>query len=1014
MKKNLLFTTALVATTFTASGVLAADPVSITTQEALNQYIDSGKGASWTDIVTISGVQNGEVKNNDAQNRFIEADDLQIENSTVTVDGKGNFIGGDNVNIQKGSTINLTNDGHLLVTREEDPNIVNTLTIAGTVNMNEGIIRAASSNTNPASHGKVVLEEGGVINVEGNDNTIASRETIVNGQINVNSGMLDLTGGLTRGEDGILSKGEADKAKEASFTIGKTGALTIAQGATANSNASDIFNNGTITNNGTFNIAGDYNSDGGKYNGGYTQTGGSINLTNGAELISGLSDEYNKKAENTVALNNVEEINISNGSAIHAVYLDIQNDEGKTTKINIAGNNPDAGRPQLDDKSDTWRNNAQLLSYGDATLNNAEINIGEGGMLLQGALGDGNGERDKSQMTLQNSKVVVAEGGLIKATNDSTYGLNTTEIDLAGRIEANIKEGTDSTINVTGSKAYIEKITDLANLNIVADAASASLFSKGASVTTTTVANGKSFVLDSASADNLFKTGTLDVNGTLRISDKANTAGYSIAQTNVASHGVLDLGKNVYKSDVTLDNGATLNVGIGEEGDKIVNGKIDGSLKAASGEGEQSNLNLIFDEGLSNEDLKEGIEFASSAEGNLALKDNLLYSYDKSELKDGKLGISKKDASAVSADLIKSGVGVNQAGVLAAFTAGQSGFIASDAITHEFSNSLQRGQTQSAAAMAEVLAPMAAPMVRTVENSTLAHAYDAVSSQLSGGTISSAANGKSSGDSAMTGVTTWVQGLYNNSKLDSSSKARGFDSDSAGVAMGIHKAINKDVKAGIAYSYTDTDVDAYRRNIDVKSHTFIAYGEYKPSNWFVNGIASYGMSDYDEHKKVFGGVKADYDVKSYGLQAMTGYDACVRGLNVTPQAGLRYTHIKQKSYTDTAGQHISGDDMDILTGIVGVKASRDFALDNGMFIRPEARVAMTYDLMDPDNNSNVALANGATYRINGEKLDRFSVEAGAGVTAELNDAWEVSAGYEGKFRDDYKDHSGILSAKYKF
>lgn len=714
--------------------------MSITTQEALNQYIDNDKGASWTDIVTISGVQNEELKNNDAQNRFIEADDLQIENSTVTVDGKGNFIGGDNVNIQNDSTINLNNEGHLLVTREEDPNIVNTLTIAGTVNMNKGIIRAASSNTNPASHGKVVLEESGVINVKGDDNTIASRETIVNGQINVNSGMLDLTGGLTRGDDGILSKEEADKAKEASFTIGKTGALTIAQGATANSNASDIFNNGAITNNGTFNIAGDYNSDGGKYSGGYTQTGGSINLT----------------------------------------------------------------------------------------------------------------------------------------------------------------------------------------------------------------------------------------------------------------------------------NGATLNVGIGEEGDKIVNGKIDGSLKAASGEGEQSNLNLIFDEGLSNEDLKEGIEFASSAEGNLALKDNLLYSYDKSELKDGKLGISKKDASAVSADLIKSGVGVNQAGVLAAFTAGQSGFIASDAITHEFSNSLQRGQIQSAAAMAKVLAPMAAPMVRTVETGTMAHAYDAVSSQFSGGTISSAANGKSSGDSAMTGVTTWVQGLYNNSKLDSTSKARGFDSVSAGVAMGIHKAINKDAKAGIAYSYADTDVDAYRRNIDVKSHTFIAYGEYKPSNWFVNGIASYGMSDYDEHKKVFGGVKADYDVKSYGLQAMTGYDACVRGLNVTPQAGLRYTHIKQKSYTDTAGQHISGDDMDILTGIVGVKASRDFALDNGMFIRPEARVAMTYDLMDPDNNSNVALANGATYRINGEKLDRFSVEAGAGVTAELNDAWEVSAGYEGKFRDDYKDHSGILSAKYKF
>ena len=62
MKKNLLFTTALVATTFTASGVLAADPVSITTQEALNQYIDSGKGASWTDIVRFQVFKTGRLK----------------------------------------------------------------------------------------------------------------------------------------------------------------------------------------------------------------------------------------------------------------------------------------------------------------------------------------------------------------------------------------------------------------------------------------------------------------------------------------------------------------------------------------------------------------------------------------------------------------------------------------------------------------------------------------------------------------------------------------------------------------------------------------------------------------------------------------------------------------------------------------------------------------------------------------------------------------------------------------
>ena len=128
---------------------------------------------------------------------------------------------------------------------------------------------------------------------------------------------------------------------------------------------------------------------------------------------------------------------------------------------------------------------------------------------------------------------------------------------------------------------------------------------------------------------------------------------------------------------------------------------------------------------------------------------------------------------------------------------------------------------------------------------------------------------------------------------------------------------------------------------------------------------------------------------------------------------MRYAHIKQDSYRDSAGQRISSENQDILTGIAGVKASKDFTLENGMKLRPEARLAMTYDLMDGENDAIVNIGS-ASYRINGEQLDRFGIEAGAGLTAELNDKWDVSAGYEGKFRDDFNDHTGILSAKYKF
>ena len=59
-------------------------------------------------------------------------------------------------------------------------------------------------------------------------------------------------------------------------------------------------------------------------------------------------------------------------------------------------------------------------------------------------------------------------------------------------------------------------------------------------------------------------------------------------------------------------------------------------------------------------------------------------------------------------------------------------------------------------------------------------------------------------------------------------------------------------------------------------------------------------------------------------------------------------------------------------------------------------------------------ANGAAYTVNGEALDRFGVEAGVGLTADVNDNVELSLGYEGRFRDHYEDHTGLFNAKYKF
>jgi outer membrane autotransporter protein len=304
-------------------------------------------------------------------------------------------------------------------------------------------------------------------------------------------------------------------------------------------------------------------------------------------------------------------------------------------------------------------------------------------------------------------------------------------------------------------------------------------------------------------------------------------------------------------------------------------------------------------------------------------------------------------------------------------------------------------------------------MVEQTQTETVNQVFNAVGTRLSGGAFSSS-QGMSSGD-AWENATVWMQGLANHTKLDTSSKSTGFKADTYGAAFGVEKKIDNDVKAGIGYAYNKTDVNSKGRDTDVKTHTLLAYGEYKPSDWFVNGIASYNWSDYKEKKNVIGNIiNADYDVDALGIQVMTGYDLHNQYATITPEAGLRYMHIHGDNYTDTAGQNINFNNSNIITGVAGSKISKTIETESGLRLTPEARFAMTYDLNRAHNKSNVMLPNGSLYSINGKTLDRFGVEIGAGLTAEINYNIEMSLGYEGSFRKDYQSHSGLLDVKYKF
>lgn len=994
MKNKLLVTTALVGLAF-ASSAMAADE--------LKEY-EAGSVISADD----TGHTKGDTRISFMGDAKLEKDVtfgnyVTLHNKTnltgdkkLTVTGyltqteAGSDVSGVDLEIQKGK-VNNSQDSEVT---EGELVLGNNLTV-GNVNMADGTgIYLYKTEEDYAKNADKTL-------------TIADGKEVTFAGNNYIKGAKDAALTLD-GKGSVANQGEltVSNALTSSVDIKNAGTITLDKGYTGNGNylGNDFASNKDTT----INIKGD------------------VSLDNNARIVAATANDLG-----SVKITDAGNITLRNGSTIDAVNLNIS---GKSADekaiITIGGNNPSAGRET--DKNEQWRNNSYILGYGDTSIKNANISLENGGMLIQGAKGT-NESPDTGTMTLNNSEVKVAEGALIKATNGSDVALENASVDLnGGIIDAKISVDTNSKINVNNAGSTIKTLAGAGTLNINANTSVSTLFGSASKIGILAVKEGSTFILDSLdevkeNADEgidgrdavKLEAGKMEVSGTAIVAD--NNAN-KIEATTVKDGGILDLGYNTFSSNVTMDAGSTLNVGVKNTADatkgELTHGKIEGdfAVNAPKDEGTaNASMNLVIaaDTKLGEE---SKIDLASGSEnglGNLVVNNNLLYNLkgvdDDGKITGNEITVSKKDSSEVAAGVAANGADGNQAGTIAAFVDGLSGNAQADNITNQISTLVQSGNVKGAARLAKEVAPVAAPVAQSQVTETTNQVFGAVATRLSGGSVSSAAEGKSSGDSVFERAAMWVQGLFNKSKYDGSND---FKTDSTGLALGAEKYLNSDVKVGAGYAYTNSDVKQGDRKIDVDTHTAFVYGEYKPSDWYVNGIASYNWGDYDEKK--YGGLSGKYDVNSIALQAMTGYDFHMNGAVVTPEAGLRYINIHQDSYTDTAGQRVSENSSDYLTGIVGAKIKKDYTLSNGMNIRPEARLAMTYDLVNDNSNASVMLANGSAYQVRGEALDRFGVEAGVGLTAEVDDNVEVSLGYEGKFRDHYKDHTGLLNAKYKF
>lgn len=702
------------------------------------------------------------------------------------------------------------------------------------------------------SKDNVTVATGGDITISGNNSGIIS-----NGNFTMEDGSLTASSNGGSADTGVFVRGENSSVTIKNGTINLTEAR-IAKGEEDTDTTGDVsISGGKITLNNQAYIE-MYDTNTGSVN----LSGGELNINDNSGILLDGANDFTMTGGFLTATSN-------GNSADTGVFV-----KGNGADVNIQG-----GDINLTDSR---------IYKGNDTATTGDINISGGNITLN--------KNAYIEMRKENTGNVNMTGGKLVMNKNSGLLLNTNDDQgIDGNAIKLIVNGDDATITANGSNQISGDIDFTKGTITVAN---------GASLTSGDIAmkseNAKIDLLGklntnvNGSGNLCFKNSAANVSGNVTGSNLTFDTDHSLSKAiggTISNITALNVNKGTLTYDkdagsignVSVAGGAGLDIGTNKLTATTVNFADNSTLglKIASADnygqinantiniGNDTTMKVTLDSGVVANGETQSFDFLQgSVTGDFTNKIADNNRYDIS-FEDGSFKITgTASASDVVADAGGSATNAATAEAWDTLTSSSTASPKAKAVASVLSDLSQSNEQAYVAALTAV-APEVAPMVQKTQTETANQVFGAVSTRLTGGSVSTGAQGMSSGDNIFKRGAMWVQGMFNKSKLDDTSKAKGFDADSSGIAFGAEKFVNDDTKVGIGYAYTNTDIDGFMRSTDVDTHTAILYGEYKPSNWYVNGIATYGWSDYEENKSVAGvGVKADYDVETFGLQAI--------------------------------------------------------------------------------------------------------------------------------------------------
>ena len=295
--------------------------------------------------------------------------------------------------------------------------------------------------------------------------------------------------------------------------------------------------------------------------------------------------------------------------------------------------------------------------------------------------------------------------------------------------------------------------------------------------------------------------------------------------------------------------------------------------------------------------------------------------------------------------------------------------------------------------------------------------------------------GLSSGDEFFGDKRVWLRPFGSWADQRERNGVSGYDATTAGLILGADAVVSENVRAGLAFAYANTDMDSsssyVQNNAKINLYHLLGYGSYaldqdteinfhlgfgRNSN---EGSRSINLFNFAVPSRVYfnGTANADYDSKTAtaGLGLGRTYRYSDK-LSFTPSARADYVWIRDDGYTENsaAGLGLTVDSRTTDALIFSVDGKFGYEISKGTTLF--ANLGLGYDVLNDQAQVTSVFVGlpGNAFTTQGIEPSPWIFRGGAGVVANLSDAFALTVRYDAEYRSDFLNQTASAKLRWAF